>query len=116
MISVTHRAPKDKNHPFTAIPNEIIDNTHLSAEARIILIKMLRNIDGYSYSIDRISHMTGISVSKVRRALNELTDAGHLRCHSTRATGHGAGRGFITTYEIFEQPIAKISTLEDAAT
>lgn len=112
MITVIHRTPKDKIHPFTAVLNDIIDNNELSPEARLILIKMLRNIDGYDYSVDRISHSTGISTAKVTRALKELIDAGYLRIYKSRPTGHGAGREFVITYEIFEQPIAKISSLE----
>lgn len=116
MVTTIHRTPKDKMHPFTAVSNDIIDNTKLSAEARLILIKMLRNKDDYSYSIDKISHSTGISISKVTRAIKELQDSGYLRISKSRPTGYGAGRTFITTYEIFEQPIAKISSLEDTGT
>ena len=112
MNSSIHRVPKDKDHPFTKIPNAIIDNTDLSSEARIILIKMLRNVDGYSYSIDKISKSTGISVAKVKRAVKELVEAGYLRTHKERLKGVGNGRGFTATYEIFEEPIAKISPLE----
>lgn len=113
MESIIHRIPKDKDHPFTPVTNDIIDNTELSAEARIVLIKMLRNIDGYSYSIGSISKSTGISVSKVSRALKELTAAGYLRIHKSRPKGVGAGRDFIVTYEIFEEPVATISALEE---
>lgn len=116
MNSIIHRAPKDKTHPFTPISNEIIDNTQLSAEARLILIKMLRNRDDYSYSIEKISHSTGISISKVTRAIKELKDYGYLRISKSRPTGFGSGRAFITTYEIFEQPIARVSSLEDTGT
>lgn len=116
MNTIIHRAPKDKSHPFTAISNDIIDNTKLSAEARLILIKMLRNRDDYSYSIEKISHSTGISFSKTARAIKELTDAGYLRINKSRPTGFGAGRAFITTYEIFEQPIARVSSLEGIST
>ena len=116
MITIIHRTPKDKMHPFTAVSNDIIDNSQLSAEARLILIKMLRNRDDYSYSIEKISHSTGISISKVARGLKELQSAGYLRISKSKTTGFGAGRGFITTYEIFEQPIAKVSQLEDTGT
>lgn len=112
MNSSIHRVPKDKDHPFTKIPNAIIDNTELSPEARIILIKMIRNVDGYSYSVDKISKSTGISLAKVKRAIKELIEAGHLRARKERLKGVGSGRGFTATYEIFEEPIAKISSLE----
>lgn len=116
MNSTIHRAPKDKMHPFTSVLNDIIDNNGLTAEARLILIKMLRNKDDYSYSIDKISHSTGISVGKVTRAIKELQNYGYLRITKSKTTGFGAGRGFITTYEIFEQPIARVSSLEDTGT
>lgn len=116
MSTIIHRTPKDREHPFTTISNDIIDDTRLSAEARLILIKMLRNKDDYSYSIGSISQSTGISIGKVSRALKELADTGYLRISKSRPTGYGAGRGFITTYEVFENPIAKISALEDTGT
>lgn len=116
MITVIHRTPKDKIHPFTPVLNEIIDNNKLSAEARIIIIKMIRNVDDYSYSIESISRSTGISLSKVTRAIRELQDNGYLRISKTKTTGHGAGRGFVTTYEIFETPVAKVSKLEGTGT
>ena len=113
MNSTIHRSPKDKEHPFTSISNDIIDNNKLSAEARIILIKMLRNIDGYYYSIDGISHTTGLSIGKATRAIKELQDAGYLKITKSKTSGRGSGRGFIITYEIFENPIARISSIED---
>lgn len=113
MQSIIHRTVKDKAHPFTAISNEIIDNNQLSAEARLVLIKMLRNIDGYYYSVESISHSTGISIGKATRAVKELQDAGYLKISKSKTTGSGAGRGFLITYEIFEQPIARISSLGD---
>ena len=116
MNTIIHRAPKDKVNPFTAISNDIIDNTKLSAEARLILIKMLRNKDNYSYSIEKISHSTGISVGKVTRAIKELQNHGYLRITKSKTIGYGAGRGFVTTYEIFEQPIARVSSLEGIGT
>lgn len=101
----------DHNDNFTQISNSLIDNKDLSPEARIILIQMLRNIDGYSYSVSRISHLTGISESKVSRAIKELTAAGHLIVKKSRGTGIGAGRGFNTYYEIHEDPIAVPATI-----
>ena len=79
----------------------------------MILIKMLRNIDGYYYSIDSISHSTGLSIGKATKAIKELQDAGYLRITKSKTSGCGAGRGFTITYEIYEQPLAKISSLED---
>lgn len=113
MSSIIHRSPKDKEHPFTSVSNEIIDNNKLSAEARLILIKMLRNIDGYYYSVDSISHSTGVSIGKATRAIKELQDAGYLKITKSKTSGRGSGRGFIITYEIYEHPIARISSLED---
>ena len=111
MKSIIHRVPKDKDHPFTAVSNDIIDNNKLSAEARLILIKMLRNIDGYYYSADSIAHSIGLSIGKTTRAIKELQDAGYLKISKSKTMGPGSGRGFIITYEIFEQPTATISSL-----
>ena len=110
MSSVIYRAPKDRQHPYTAVSNDIIDNNQLSAEARLILIKMLRNQDGYSYSVSSISRSTGISIGKTTRAIKELQDAGYLKISRSKTTGTGAGRGFLITYEIHEVPVSACVT------
>ena len=108
-FSEIYRSSHKKN--YTILSNHIIDNKDLSPEARIILITMLRNPDEYSYSIHSISFSTGISESKVSRAIKELTAAGHLIVKKSRGTGIGAGRGFNTYYEIHEDPIAVPATI-----
>lgn len=117
MSSVIYRAPKDRQHPYTAVSNDIIDNNQLSAEARLILIKMLRNQDGYSYSVNSISRSTGISIGKTTRAIKELQDAGYLKISRSKTTGAGSGRGFLITYEIHEIPVSACVTAstEDTA-
>lgn len=99
---------RDNNsQPSTTISNHIINDRNLSAEARFLLIWLLAcdTDDDTKITFEKIASETGISISKISRAIKELTDAGYLRINKSRPTGFGAGRSFITTYEIFEQPV-----------
>ena len=77
-IAEIERTPRDAAHPYTIIPNEIVWNSKMSAEARMTLIYLLSRGEGWNVNIDRMRRDLGFGIDKMKAILSELTSFGYL--------------------------------------
>ena len=69
---------------FTKVPNTIIRDTSISAEARIILEFLINLTGDFNIYESGLSSILGISLFKVKRAVIELENAGYIHREKQR--------------------------------
>lgn len=90
----THRGKHDKDNPFTRISNMIIDDKRLSAKARLLIIYVLRQPDGWQTNPTVIKNSLGYSNPVYWTCLNEAEEYGYLKRVKVRNQ-----RGHVVTYQ-----------------
>lgn len=88
---------------FTIIDNEIIYNTNLSDNAKIILIYMLSKTDDWQFHENEIGKSLNKSISTIRRGIRELETNGYL----TRKRYRNNNGKFGYEFKIYEIPQVK---------
>ena len=73
-----NRGPRDAAHPCTTIPNEIVWNNKMSAEARMTIIYMLSLGENRNVDVEQMRHNLGFGIDKMKAILSELTSFGYL--------------------------------------
>lgn len=69
---------------FTMVPKSIIRDTSISSEARIILEFLIDLTGDFNVNERGLTSILGISISKVKRAVIELEDAGYIQRQKSR--------------------------------
>ena len=69
---------------FTAVPNELLNSTELSAKAKFIYIFLISKPDTWSFSIRGIASQLKEGKDWVQTALNEIKEAGLLEVTQSR--------------------------------
>lgn len=81
---------------FTTIPNAWIRNTGLSVNANFLLVYLLTHEIGYNITFQQIEREIGLGETAIRKAMNQLKDAGWLETHRTvDEHGYNAGLAWI---------------------
>ena len=96
------------NGNFGVAPNELLNDSSISLKAKGLYVYMQSKPEDWVFSIDRIAYQNKDGKDSVRKAINELLDAGYL----TRKKVFKESVGIISVYKI-EQSLEK-PTLEKA--
>jgi hypothetical protein len=93
------RIARDREHPFTSVPNALAQDNSLSFEARGLLLYLLSKPDDWTvqmHDLELAAPKTG--EEKVRRIVKELLDAGYME----RVTSHDENGRFHTETRVYE--------------
>jgi hypothetical protein len=93
------RIARDREHPFTSVPNALAQDKSLTYEARGLLLYLLSKPDDWvvrMHDLELAAPKTG--EEKVRRIVKELLDAGYLE----RITSHDENGHFHTETMVYE--------------
>jgi len=72
------RTIKNKENPYSIIPNAIINNPNLSYKAKGILIYLISKPDGWEVKLEDIAKHSKDGLDAVRSGVNELVKAGYI--------------------------------------
>lgn len=70
---------KRKSGTFTQIPYSILNNPNLPPIAKVLLIQILSDADGFTLSPSMYARRNGVTIKTIYSALRELEEAGYLR-------------------------------------
>ncbi|MHD0031341.1 helix-turn-helix domain-containing protein [Corynebacterium diphtheriae] len=99
MITLRH-GPRLEDR-FTMISNDVFQRADLSFRAKAIYGYLMSCRSGWQLTRDRIAEALEVSAGTIRRALEELEDAGYL----VRSQSKGSdGRFNVVEYTIFSEP------------
>lgn len=100
MITLRH-GPRLEDR-FTMISNDVFQRADLSFRAKAIYGYLMSCRSGWQLTRDRIAEALEVSAGTIRRALEELEDAGYL----VRSQSKGPdGRFNAVEYTIFSEPV-----------
>jgi hypothetical protein len=88
-----HRAPHDKDHPYTQISSQLLEDAQLSWAAKGLLCYLLNKPDDWAIYQDELHHHAANGQWATRMALKELKDKGYvqrvfLRNHDGKLLGN----------------------------
>ena len=96
---------------FTIIPNAWVRDADLSRRARGLLAELLSHREGWDVSIESLWRTGTEGREAVRKAVQELEEAGYLRREQQGGTG---GEKFGTAEYVLLDPVAKTPVHSDA--
>ena len=96
---------------FTIIPNAWVRDVDLSRRARGLLAELLSHREGWDVSIESLWRTGTEGREAVRKAVQELEEAGYLRREQQGGTG---GEKFGTAEYVLLDPVAKTPVHSDA--
>ena len=96
---------------FTIIPNAWVRDPNLSRRARGLLAELLSHREGWDVSIESLWRTGTEGREAVRKAVQELEEAGYLRREQQGGTG---GEKFGTAEYVLLDPVAKTPVHSDA--
>lgn len=92
---------------FTKIPNELLDNTNISVNARYLMSYIIRlDKKNWKFSMAGLAKATGMSAASVSKAFDELVEEGYCI-----KAWYSAGRGKCGWFYVFS--ITRFSRLEN---
>ncbi|WP_282076327.1 helix-turn-helix domain-containing protein [Epibacterium ulvae] len=95
---------------FASIPNDLVRDTNLSPEARLLVIYVMGCSDNWTFYVSNLMKILNCRKDKWQRIRREAIDAGYLRIHTKHAPS-GHLQGYI--WEVFDQPQAPDEDLPD---
>lgn len=72
------RMPKNSEHPYTRISNEVLQNKALSFEAKGMLVYLLSKPDDWVVRVNDLVNASPAGKAKTRRIIKELEGTGYL--------------------------------------
>lgn len=96
----------EHNDNYTVMSNEHLRDRRLSLRAMGLMSKMLSNSDDYQHSIAGLAAVCKEGRDAVRKALQELEDAGYLVREQTRQSGSFSSCDY-TLYEHSRSPLTE---------
>lgn len=104
---------RNKDAPFTVIPNYTLKDGSLKPESLGVLCYLLSHRDDWSISARQIASHFGISTGRVNTIATDLSMNGYIR-----KVRHTDGSGKVThwDWEVFEQPDLEKTTSGEIAT
>jgi hypothetical protein len=95
------RRPKDHEHPYAQIANELLEDPSLSLKAKGLLAYLLSRSDDWEVYQQQLQKVGPDGRTSIRSALEELREAGYLDRIQWRA---GDGRFSNYEYIVYEEP------------
>lgn len=96
------RRPKDHDHPFSLIPNNVIEDDSLSWKAKGLLAFLLSKSDDWEIYQEQLAKCSTDGRHATRTAIDELVDAGYI-VRSQRRDESGQFDDF--EYIVYEEPV-----------
>lgn len=84
---------------YSIVSNQLLDNTILSADATLLLLRMLRKPDDWQFSVQKLAEEYGWSKNKVSRCFAELKALHFLEIIQKKLS-----KRFTYTYHVYEIP------------
>lgn len=88
-----------KSNNYSIVSNQLLDNTILSADATLLLLRMLRKPDDWQFSVQKLAEEYGWSKNKVSRCFAELKALHFLEIIQKKLS-----KRFTYTYHVYEIP------------
>lgn len=96
---------------YAAIPNEMLRDKSLPADARLVLAILMTYSDDWTFRRDHLMEVTGYGRDRFQSAMRALTDAGYVDLVPIRGQGgHLEG----TTWIIHDDPTESLKTRSSA--
>lgn len=97
-----HLSLKNKTHPFTQIPNSLINDKRLTLKSKSILIFLLSKRKTWCFNFYEILINNKIGITSLRSSIKELISFGYLFTLQSR---NPDGTFTYSDYKIFETPL-----------
>jgi len=94
------RSPHDREHPYTMISNQLLDNMEISHNLKMLLIYCLRKPNTWVFSLQNLIDMMGFC----KRWVYKILDEGIAHGYITRTQQKFKGKFQNTVYYFSEEP------------
>jgi len=107
------RAPKDRDHPFTQISNDIIRDNRLSLKSKSLMLFLISKPDSWCFNYPDILKCCSNGIKSIRSSIKQLVSFGYLFPHQSHRPN---GDFDFLNYTVYETSVKLSSMKTDTPT